>query len=620
MDNNIYKTDIREFKFLIEEQFHEAKTLFSDQMFKGCSPEILHEILVRAKKFSYEVLGPGYQDSDREGCQLENGKVKLPSAFPEMWQRFKEDWGNISSLEGEQNTTIPPFVMQMLLEMFMGANPSFMTYGGFCLPSSTLVEKYGTDLQKDLFRDKLATSVWTSCLCLTEPQAGSDVSLVETRAAKQEDGTYLLTGEKYLISAGMHDLTENTIYFVMGRGEKSGSGTYGLSCFIVPKYWVEEDGSLGGFNNIECISLAEKMGFKGCANTHLRFGDNGPCRAYLLGNRENVGLLQFLTLMNQARISTGVYALGMASSAYYNALSYSTKRLQGKRFHESFSSTASRVNIVEHTDVQRMLLEMKSKVEGCRALIAKLTLSESLVKIYQGQEDKKDRIAHYQGLMNLLTPVVKAYISDQAWRICELAIQTCGGQGYLKDLGIEQYARDIKVLAIWEGTNYIQSQDLIRDKLGLGNSSKLFQFYQAEIDNFLDRATDYPQFEIEFERLKTSFGHFEAALKAVQVWVKTKEMFKIPAYSTRILHMLGDITLAWLLLEAACASSDKLSQDLNDTDEEFYRSKIVSAKFFIRNELPRTKLVLDILQDQDSFFEMDASSWNSLLSNVEAVS
>ncbi|WP_444930796.1 acyl-CoA dehydrogenase [Microbulbifer sp. SSSA002] len=620
MDNNIYKTDIREFKFLIEAQFHEAKVLFNDPMFSGCSPEVLDEILLRAKKFSYEVLGPGYQASDREGCRLEGGEVKLPSAFPQMWQQFKRDWGDISSFQNGENTTIPPLVMQMLLEMFMGANPSFMTYGGFCLPSSTLVEKYGSDVQKSLFRDKLATSEWTSCLCLTEPQAGSDVSLVETSAVRQEDGTYLLTGEKYLISAGMHDLTENTVYFVMGRGEKSGSGTYGLSCFIVPKYWVEEDGSLGEFNNIECVSLAEKMGFKGCANTHLRFGDNGPCRAYLLGDRENVGLLQFLTLMNQARISTGVYALGMASSAYYNALSYATKRLQGKKFHESFSSTASRVNIVEHTDVQRMLLEMKSKVEGCRALIAKLTLSESLVKIYQGQDNKKDRIAHYQGLMNLLTPVVKAYISDQAWRICELAIQTCGGQGYLQDLGIEQYARDIKVLAIWEGTNYIQSQDLIRDKLGLGNSSKLFQFYQAEIESFFNRAGDYPQFKAEFERLQDSFTHFETALKLVHSWVKNKEMFKIPAYSTRMLHMLGDITLAWLLLEAACAASDKLSQELEETDKAFYRSKVTSAQFFIRNELPRTKLVLDILQDNDSFCEMDASAWNSLLSNMETVS
>ncbi|WHI49610.1 acyl-CoA dehydrogenase [Microbulbifer sp. MLAF003] len=615
MGRNIYKADLREFKFLIEDQFHQARTLFEHPLYKNCTPEILDDILLRGKQFSYQVLGPGYQEADEQSCHLVDGKVQLPSAFPEMWKRFKEEWGNMAAVDGAQDTGLPPFVMQMLLEMFMGANPSFMTYGGFCLPSATLVEKYGSDIQKALFKDKLATSEWTSCLCLTEPQAGSDVSLVETKATRQEDGTYLLSGEKYLISAGMHDLTGNTIYFVMGRGEKSGSGTYGLSCFIVPKYWVEEDGSLGAFNHVECISLADKMGFKGCANTHLTFGKKGQCRAYLLGDRENVGLLQFLTLMNQARISTGVYALGMASSAYYNALAYASKRLQGKRFHESFSSTASRVNIVEHVDVQRMLLEMKSKVEGCRALIAKLTLSESLLKTFAGDADKKAEIAHHQGLVNLLTPVVKAYISDQAWRICELAIQTCGGQGYLKSLGIEQYARDIKVLAIWEGTNYIQSQDLIRDKLGLGNSSKLFQVYKTEIDAFIGRAADFPQFKGEFDHLKQSFEHLEAALKAVHVWVRTKEMFKIPAYSTRILHMMGDITLSWLLLEAACAASSKLSKE--DSDKAFYESKILSAKFFIRNELPRSRFTLEVIQDPDSFCGVDSPVWASLLSDVE---
>ncbi|GAB2884770.1 acyl-CoA dehydrogenase [Microbulbifer echini] len=617
MGRNIYKSDLREFKFLIEDQFYQTKALFEHSLYSEHSAENLSDLLQKAKKFACEVLGPGYQEADEQGCQLVDGKVQLPASFPEMWSRFKEEWGDLASTDGEQHSELPPFIMQMLLEMFMGANPSFMTYGGFCLPSSTLVEKYGSEIQKFLFKEKLARSEWTSCLCLTEPQAGSDVSLVDTKASRQEDGTYLLTGEKYLISAGMHDLTENTLYFVMGRGEKSGSGTYGLSCFIVPKYWVEEDGSLGEFNQVECLSLADKMGFKGCANTHLSFGKNGPCRAYLLGDRENVGLLQFLTLMNQARISTGVYALGMASSAYYNALAYASKRLQGKRFHESFSATASRVNIVEHVDVQRMLLEMKSKVEGCRALIAKLTLSESFLKTFEGQADKKAEATHHQGLVNLLTPVVKAYVSDQAWRVCELAIQTCGGQGYLKELGIEQYARDVKVLAIWEGTNYIQSQDLIRDKLGLGNSSKLFQIYKNEIEAFIAKAADYPTFKGEFKGLQESFEHLEIVLKAVHVWVRTKEMFKIPAYSTRILHMMGDITLAWLLLEAACSASNRLSQGEADTD--FFESKILSAKFFIRNELPRTRMVMEIIQDPDSFCSVDSSVWNSLLNEVESL-
>ncbi len=615
---NFYKTDLREFEFLLWEQFSQAGTVFADSRYRDCTPENVRTILKRGRQFAYEHLGESYQASDEQGCKLVDGRVQLPQEYPQLWRQFQQDWGDLAGGEGESNSQLPPLLMQMLLEMFMGAHPSFMTYGGFCLPSATLLERYGSELQKQLFQQPLATSQWTSCLALTEPQAGSDVSLVKTRAERQEDGTYLLQGEKYLISAGMHDLTDNTVYFVLGRGDKSGDGTFGLSCFIVPKYWVEEDGSLGDFNHVECISLAEKMGFKGCANTHLTFGKNGPCRAYLMGDRENVGLLQFLTLMNQARISTGVYALGMASSAYYNAMHYASHRLQGKRFQESFNPRAERVNIIDHADIQRMLLEMKSKVEGCRALVARLTLSESLIKTYEGDTEKELQSTQEQGLVNLLTPVVKAYISDQAWRICELAIQTCGGQGYLKHTGIEQYARDIKVLSIWEGTNYIQSQDLIRDKLGMGNQSKLYRIYQQHVDAMLARASDYPQLTDLFDQLKTSYQHLDEALQQVGSWVKAKQLERIPTYSTRILHLMGDVTLGWLLLDGATAASAALTQPSPRHDTDFYQSKIDSARFFILNELPRSAFTLQVIKNEQACPSIPDSQWQSLLQGVEA--
>lgn len=613
---NFYKTDLREFEFLFWEQFPQIQEVIADSRYQDCNQTNVRTILERGRKFAYEHLGPSYQASDEQGCQLVDGKVVLPEEYPQLWQQFQRDWGDLANGEGENSSQLPPMLMQMLLEMFMGAHPSFMTYGGFCLPSATLLERYGSDLQKKLFQQPLATSQWTSCLALTEPQAGSDVSLVKTRAQRQEDGSYLLQGEKYLISAGMHDLTDNTIYFVLGRGDKSGDGTFGLSCFIVPKYWVEEDGSIGEFNNVDCIELAEKMGFKGCANTHLTFGKNGPCRAYLMGDRENVGLLQFLTLMNQARISTGVYALGMASSAYLNALDYANRRLQGKRFQESFNPRAERVNIIDHADVQRMLLEMKAKAEGCRALVARLTLSESLLAIYKDDPEKEHQVAQQQGLVNLLTPVVKAYISDQAWRICELAIQTCGGQGYLRHMGIEQYARDIKVLSIWEGTNYIQSQDLIRDKLGMGNQSKLYRIYQQQLDSLLAKASDFPQFESLFAQLKTSHQHLDEALQQVGAWVKAKQLERIPTFSTRILHLMGDVTLAWLLLDAATVASSALSQPQRRHSEGFYQGKIDSARYFILNELPRSAATLQVIKDDSACLNIASAQWQDLLEGV----
>lgn len=617
MNNQIYKTDLQDFLFLLWSQFALDDDLFADGKYNRCSEQAINEILQRAKEFACEKLGVAYQASDEEGCELEEGNVVLPSSYRALWHEFQNEWGNLSVPEEFGGFDIPPVVMQMVLEMFMGANPSFMTYGGFCRPSATLVEKYGSDIQKRLFKSRLEESQWTSCLCLTEPQAGSDVSLVNTKAVKQDDGTYLLTGEKYLISAGMHDLTENTIYFVLARGENSALGTYGLSCFIVPKYWVEENGEIAEFNHVECIDLADKMGFKGCANTHLTFGQKGQCRAYLLGDRENVGLIQFLTLMNQARISTGVYALGMASSAYHNALRYALNRSQGKKFEQSFNPRASTVKIVEHIDVQRMLLEMKSKVEGCRALIAKLSICESYVSKYQDQADMQALLAENQGLVDLLTPVVKAYVSDQAWRICELAIQTCGGKGYLKELGLEQYARDIKVLSIWEGTNYVQSQDLIRDKLGLGNESKLYRIFCKQINAFLEKASDYPDFNKEFESLKLALEDLDKMLVLVREWIRSKKMEKIPAYSTRILHAFGEVTLSWLLLLGACAARDELSKSPDEKFESYCEAKIASAKFFVFNILPNVHSTLSIMNEDESYIKLPHQVWQSVTGEVE---
>ena len=617
MNNQIYKTDLQDFLFLLWSQFSLDDDLFKSGKYSQCSTQAIDEILQRAKTFACEKLGTAYQASDIEGCKLKDGNVVLPSSYKELWIEFQKEWGNLSVPEEFGGFDIPPVVMQMVLEMFMGANPSFMTYGGFCRPSATLVEKYGSDIQKQLFKSKLEESQWTSCLCLTEPQAGSDVSLVKSKAVKQEDGTYLLSGEKYLISAGMHELTENTIYFVLARGENSATGTYGLSCFIVPKFWVEESGEIGEFNHVECIDLADKMGFKGCANTHLTFGKNGKCRAYLLGGRENVGLIQFLTLMNQARISTGVYALGMASSAYHNALNFALNRPQGKKFEQSFNPRANTVNIVEHIDVQRMLLEMKSKVEGCRALIAKLSICESYVSKYKNQSDMHDVVEENQGLVDLMTPVVKAYVSDQAWRICELAIQTCGGRGYLKHLGLEQYARDIKVLSIWEGTNYVQSQDLIRDKLGLGNESKLYRIFCKQTQEFLKKSSDYPNLDKEFKSLKLALESLDEMLRLVRSWVKNKSMEKIPAYSTRILHSFGEVTLSWLLLSGACAARDELSKNPDDKLKPYCEGKIASAKFFVFNILPNIHSTLSIMQEDESFIKMPHQVWQSVTEEVE---
>ena len=381
------------------------------------------------------------------------------------------------------------------------------------------------------------------------------------------DGVLKIKGEKVYISAGMHQLTDNILYFVMAKVQES-SSTFGLSCFIVPQYCINSDGSRGKSNHVTCKAVVDKMGFNGCANTHLLYGDSGDCYGYLLGDRENIGLIQMMTLMNQARLSTGVFAMAIASSAYLNALHYANQRIQGKRFHETFNRDAPQVPIIEHNDVQRMLMEMKAKVEGMRALIMRVAYYDSIGKTE---------------LVDLLTPIVKAHVSDEAWRVCELAIQTLGGIGYTKLHAVEQYARDVKVLSIWEGTNYIQSQNLIRDKLAMGRSSKFYKTYLEEAEAIFLRCND-AALKKERQAVQHSLKLLSQTLNLFGSLVKKGKMKQIPTYSTLFLKMMGHITLALYHLDMAAVSLRKLDQE-----PDFYQAKLASCRYYIHVILPETQ-------------------------------
>lgn len=585
MERNVYRVNLRELNFLLWEQLDIEKNLFSLESYEGLSKTAIISRIHEAKDFAYKKLGPAYQSSDREGCKMQDSKtVKIPNAYSKIWEEYKKNWAPSTNAE---SLRLPYVVHQMVAEMFMGANPSFITYSGFAKPSAQLIERFGTHQQKKLFTNKLLSLEWTACLCLTEPQAGSDISAIETVAIKQTDGTYVLKGEKVFISAGMHQLTNNIIYFVMAKTMQS-QGMFGLSCFIVPKFWVQSDGIANEFNNVTCMGLADKMGFNGCANTHLLFGHTGKCRAYLLGEKENIGLIQLMTLMNQARISTGIFALGMASSAYLNSIQYAHGRIQGKRYAESFNPRAPRVSILTHYDIQRILLEMKCKVEGCRTLIARLAYYESLQVHYArfNTETCQEKKLYYESLVSLMTPIVKAYTSDEAWKICELAIQVFGGNGYIRDFPVEQYARDVKVLSIWEGTNYIQSQDLVRDKLSMGRDSRLFKIYLQEFNLILEQISSCSELTIETKALKKALKILQETLLVFGEWVKNGKINLISGYSTIFLKMIAKCTISLFLLEAAKICIEKLRFNLDKENKSFYEGKVASAKFYINNILP----------------------------------
>jgi acyl-CoA dehydrogenase len=596
---NVYKVNLRDYQFLLWEQFKIDENLLRLSTYQNYSQDYINKKINSAKKFAYQ-LGAYYQLSDREGCQLIDEKtIQIPTAYLTLWPKYKIRWGGFLA-----KTSMPRITTRMIVEMFMGANPSFMTYGGFGPPSAKLIDRFGTEDQRKIFVNRLRSLQWTSCLCLTETQAGSDVSAIETYATKINDHEYLIKGEKIFISGGGHQLTENLIYLVVAKVNQSESN-HGLSCFIVPKYQIDNNGKPGTFNHVTYKDLPKKMGFNGCVNSHLLFGHTGECRGYLLGSRENVGLQQVITLMNEARMMTGIIALGLASSAYLNSLHYANERKQGRRYTASFSSKSPRLPIIEHYDVYKMLLEMKSKVEGCRAIIAKAAFYESLVEHYKNNlnQSNKDLIHYYESLISIYNPIIKAYISDEAWRICELAIQVYGGNGYMSDFPLEQYARDVKVLSIWEGTNYIQSQILVREKLCVGRNSMVFNYYMAEAEKIINGCALIPDIEEENKIVTHSLEVLNTALNTFTGWVTTDNAMLVSGYSTLFLKIMAKCSIALLHLEAAAICNIKLTQkNLDVSNILFYKGKIASARFYIQNILPEINRYAAMIANQTISF------------------
>ena len=614
--NNNYRVDLRELNFLLWEQFDIENNLLDPTVNAEYNKEFIQQLLFHARDFAYNELGPNYQRADREGCKLlDDGTVKLPSKYQEIWKKYTEaEWGRLSSPQHYDGLSSPYIVAQMIYEVFQGADPSFMIYPGFCAPAMYLIERFATAEVKQRFSHKLATNEWTACLCMTEPQAGSDVGAITTKAIPQDDGSYHIEGGKIFISGGMHELTDNIVYMLLARVEGARPGTTGLSCFIVPRYDLQDDGSLVD-NHVRCVRLEDKMGIHGCATAQLSFGDNGPCKAFLLGERENIGLRQLSTMMHMARISTGIYALGLAGRAYMSAAEYAENRVQGSSFKEAFNPRAKKVSIMVHVDVRRMLLEMKSKVEGCRALIHKLTFHQSWVTNLQAletlhpekSEEYQTLSKHHESLVHLLTPIVKAYTSDQAWRIAELAIQVYGGHGYVKDHPVEQVARDVKILSIWEGTSFIQSADLIKDKLAMGRSSKLLVVYQDQVKASIARNRDAGILLAETDALEESLLIFVKTHALMGTWVKERKLELIFSISTRFLEMMAEVTLSWLLLDGAVIAVQKLKNLEDPQDEAFYKGKIASAQFYVNNILPGVKSKAEIIAKEDTS-ALDATS------------
>lgn len=596
MKKNVFRRDRHELSFYLTE-IAKLNSVLGNAPYDNLTSVDIEMLIDRAEAFS-DHLGAAYMEADREeACLEDNGKVRLPTVFSDLWRLYVAYWRQT------HGTTIPYEALQVNMEILSGANPAFITYGGFNIPAIHLISEHGTPRQKETFLPKLKTLDWDACFCVTEPKAGSDVSMVTSCATPDGSGLHLVTGEKIFISAGMHDMTNNTVYVVLARSNARSNGTYQMTCLLVPKYWPEEDGTFTP-NNVTCAKIERKMGLKACANAHLLFGADGPTRAFALGDRSNIGLLQLQSVMQEARMGTGLFALGMASSAYLHALDFARKRVQGRAFMRSFDMKAPHCHIIEHPDVQRMLLEMQGLVEGSRGLIGKLTGNLSAAASAQAAGDM-DLASRHAEMAQLYTPIVKAYVSDQAWRVAELSMQVHGGVGYCADLPIEQYARDIRILSIWEGTNYIQAQDLVRDKLGFGRKSRNLAAFVEDYNAFLLEGDEQPSLAREFAACGRALEAIVQTMEHVAMVSAGDARESIGQYCTRILHMFGTSVVAQVLVRAAVIAGKRLNEpDLSSEDITFYEGKIAAARFFVHNLLPAVERNSSVILDTSSFITM----------------
>ena len=572
--------DKRDQEFVIWEQIQCEDILAHDQ-YQDFNRKTCDMILTEARAIAIKELLPLLAEGDEQGVKFEDGTVKVPEDFHRVYQLFLEsEWNNLGVAEEMGGQGAPEFIAAAAAEYFLAANWPFYCYATMGNGTARIIDLFGTPQQKEKFVLKLTSSEWGGTMLLTEPEAGSDVGALTTSAVKNDDETYSLTGSKIFITNGEHDLVPNIINPVLARIEGDPPGTKGISLFLVPKYLVNDDGSLGERNDIVCSGVEEKHGIHASATCSMTLGGKGNCIGYLLG-KERQGMKIMFNMINHARMSTGMQAMSYASAAYLLAVNYARQRIQGRDIADFADHSAPSVPIIKHPDVRRNLLWMKSYVDGMRSFFYYMTKCGSQAHIADSTEVQE----RCQDLFSMLTPVVKDYMAVKGHEVCIQAIQVFGGAGYTKDYLVEQYARDCKITSIYEGTSGIQAMDLLARKIGL-KKGLVFLNFLAEIQKTITQAK-------EAENLKELAGEVETAanrLADAAMHIGKKAMskdFKVAfAHALPFLYVMGDTIMAWMLLWRALAADQKLAGRPKKKDIAFYEGQIKTAEFYIRTELP----------------------------------
>jgi len=591
---NYYKANLRDMTFLLFEQFKLDEIIGKPPYANWGKDEVL-AVIEEAYGWVQKYLGPINAGGDEQGCRLEHGQVKTPSGFREAWKALFEAGWRTLGIEEKHGGQAGPFTLAMMVEEFMcGSCTSFNMYPALTQGAADVILTFGTPEQQATYVSKMMSGAWAGTMCLTEAHAGSDVGSATTQAVRRTDGRYDIKGTKIFISGGDQDMTPNIVHMVLARTPDAPPGTKGLSLFIVPK--VRPDGTP---NDVAVAGIEHKMGIKASSTAQLAFGDNGGCIGELVGTTEQKGMSQMFHLMNYARIGVGIQSLAIASSAYLNALDYAKDRKQGSSIKQWKDATAPRVPIVEHADVKRLLLDMKAKTEGLRALAVKLTMHVDRANAIEKTGGDKQQQEYHQGQVDLLVPLIKSYGSDQAFQICASAIQVYGGAGFLRDWPVEQYCRDSKIFSIYEGTNHIQAMDLVGRKLMQRGGANVQQ-YAKDVGAFVAAHKDHATLKDAVATLAQAMEALTATGGKFMQWFGGGKIELVPSVANRFLEMMAETTIGWLLLEQAViaeAAADKLPAD--HPDRAFYAGKKFAAQYFAANVLPGVPAKAQLIARED---------------------
>ena len=575
-----YKAPLRDMRFLIDDVF-DFHGSYAANGAEDATPDMVNAIIEEGVKFCEQVLAPLNRSGDEEGCHFDNGVVTTPKGFKEAFAQYAEGgWMGLASDPAYGGQGLPHSLGLVVGEMVGSANTSFGMYPGLTHGAMAAIGAHGTEEQKQTYLTRMTEGRWTGTMCLTEPHCGTDLGIIKTRAVPQTDGSYLISGTKIFISAGEHDMSENIVHLVLAKLPDAPAGTKGISLFIVPKFlpkagMPDAAGSVGERNGVACGSIEHKMGIKASATCVINFdGATG----FLIGE-PNKGLNCMFTMMNHARLGTGMQGLCNGEASFQGAIQYANERLQmrsltGVKFPDKPADP-----IIVHPDVRRMLLTMKAFNEGNRAL-AYFT-AQLLDQIHSPNEAKRQEA---EALLAFLTPVCKAFMTDAGLEVTNLGMQVFGGHGYIREWGMEQLVRDCRIAPIYEGTNGIQALDLLGRKV-LGSQGKLMLGFTKMVHRFCEANTQHPQLHAYVDQLAGINRDLGEITQRIGI-AAMKNPDEVGAASVDYLMYCGYLILGYFWLRMAVVAQSKLEAATGDA--AFYQAKLTTAEFYFTRLLPRT--------------------------------